>query len=129
MFSYLILIASVAGLAQFGVNYWRSILAGMAAKQLSPEFALASGLDHETPVAEDFGSLLSLNRLTPGLNQSAGSMTGLRAYYTAVKVLSGLPALKSWAHSEMNTCSRYLAAVVDQRLCHNLACGAEMRSY
>jgi hypothetical protein len=127
--SYIILIASVGGLAQFGISYWRSILAGMAAKQLSAEFAIASGLDHETPLAEDFGALLSLNRLTPGLNQSAGKMVGLQAYFTAVKMLSGLPALKSWAQSELNICSRYLAVIVDQRLSHNLACAAEMRSY
>jgi hypothetical protein len=128
MISVLMLIASGVALTQFGVSYWRSLLAGMAAQQLSEQFVAASGLEHDTPVAEDFGSLLSLNRLTPGLESSPKSLAGLQAYFNVVKALSGLPALKSWAQAELNTCAKCVAVIVDQRLSQNLAAAAEMRS-
>ncbi len=129
MISVVILIAAVGGMAQFGLHYWRSLIAGHASQPLSERFPLFSGLAHETPEAEDFGALLSLHRLTPALGRRHESLSALRAYYTAVSVLCRLPALQGWAQQEMATCSKYVAVMVDQRLTQNLAYAAEMRSY
>jgi hypothetical protein len=128
MISSLMLIASVVAMTQFGISYWRSLIAGMAAKPLSDRFVAASGLDHAAPAAEDFGALLSLHRLTPGLETRPSSLRGLQAYYSVVSAVRSLPALNRWAQAELNTCAKYLAVVVDQRLSQNLACAAEMRS-
>jgi hypothetical protein len=128
MISTVILIVALVALAQFGLYYWRSLIAGYASQPLSERFPLFSGLEHESPEAEDFGALLSLHRLTPTLGRRADNLTTLRAYYTAVSVLCRLPALQQWAKREMAICSRYLAVTVDQRLTQNLAYAAEMRS-
>ncbi|MFZ0819246.1 MAG: hypothetical protein WAM91_04200 [Candidatus Acidiferrales bacterium] len=128
MISVVILIAAMGATAQFGLYYWRSTIAGYASQPLSERFPLFSGLDHETPVAEDFGALMSLHRLTPTLGARQDSLTTLRAYYSAVSVLCKLPALHEWAQGELATCSRYVAVLVDQRLTQNLAYAAEMRS-
>ncbi len=129
MFSIVILIAALGAMAQFGLYYWRSLIAGYASQPLSERFPAFSGLEHQTPMAEDFGALLSLHRLTPTMGRRADSLTALRAYYKAASVLCSLPALQEWAKREMATCSRYVAVTVDQRLTQNLAYSAEMRSY
>jgi hypothetical protein len=128
MISGVILIAAIGAMVQFGLYYWRSMIAGYASQPLSERFPLFSGLEHETPEAEDFGALLSLHRLTPTLGRRQDNLTTLRAYYSAVKVLCKLPALHQWAQREMATCSRFVAVLVDQRLTQNLAYAAEMRS-
>jgi hypothetical protein len=129
MISVLLLILSVGAMVQFGLYYWRSLISGYASQPLSERFPLFSGLQHETPAAEDFGALLSLHRLTPTLGRRADSLSGLRAYYTAISVLCRLPALQNWAKQEMAICSRYVAVLVDQRLTQNLAYAHEMRSH
>ena len=128
MISVLMLIAALIGLAQFGVSYWRSMLASTAAQPLSERFCAASGLEHRAPSATDFSAILSLHRLTPGLDNHPSRLRGLQTYYSVVDALRKLPALNRWAQSEMTTCARYLAVIVDQRLSNNLACAAEMRS-
>ena len=129
MISVLMLIAALIGLAQFGVSYWRSMLASTAAQPLSERFCTASGLEHRKPSASDFSAILSLHRLTPGLDNQPSRLRGLQVYYSLVDSLRKLPALRQWAQSEMTTCARYLAVTVDQRLSNNLACATEMRSY
>jgi hypothetical protein len=128
MFSTLILIAATVGLMQFGISYWRSLIAGIAARPLSERFRVASGLSHAVPGAEDFGALLSFHRMTPGIERRSSSLRGIQIYYAVVGALCGLPALRRWAQSEMVTCARYVAVLVDQRLEQNFACAAEMRS-
>jgi hypothetical protein len=129
MISVLMLIAALIGLAQFGVSYWRSMLASTAAQPLSERFRTASGLQHSTPGAGDFSAILSLHRLTPGLDNQPSRLRGLQVYYSLVDSLRKMPALSQWAQSEMTTCVKYLAVIVDQRLSNNLACATEMRSY
>jgi hypothetical protein len=129
MISVLMLIAALIGLAQFGVSYWRSMLASTAAQPISERFCAAVGLEHGTLSASDFSAILSLHRLTPGLDNQPSRLRGLQVYYSLVDSLRKVPTFSQWAQSEMTTCTRYLAVIVDQRLSNNLACAAEMRSY
>lgn len=124
----LMLIASIVAMLQFGLSYWRSLIAGVASQPLSDRMCAAAALGHATPGAGDFSALLSLHRLTPGVESHHSNLRGLRSYYTAMDTLCRLPAMSRWAHSEKATCSRYLAVLVDQRLSANLACATEMRS-
>jgi hypothetical protein len=128
MFSTLILIAATVGVMQFGISYWRSLIAGIAAQPLSERFHVASGLNHVAPQAADFGALLSFHRMTPGIEQRTSSLRGIQIYYGVVAALCGLPALRQWAQSEMVTCARYVAVLVDQRLEQNFANAAEVRA-
>lgn len=133
MFSLLLLTLSVAAMAQFGLYYWRSLVAGIAAQPVSDRICEAAGLKHQVPAAEDFAALLSLHRLTPDLEGPAGNLTALQVYYSAMAAISNLakssvPAAARWASNEMSTCSRYVAVLVGQRLESNLACAAAIRS-
>jgi hypothetical protein len=104
MVSVVILILMVGAMAQFGLFYWRSLISGYASQPLSERFPLFSGLEHETPQAEDFGGLLSLHRLTPTMGSRQNGLTTLRAYYTAISVLCRVPAMREWAQREMAIC-------------------------
>jgi hypothetical protein len=127
--SVIILTASIIGGAQFFIGYWRAMIASMAEQPLSEKFFVAAGLKNAAIRAEDFASLLSLNRLMPDVKTAPNSTGRLSAYYSAVKMLSGLPGIGGWAQNEMAVCTRCLAVVVDQRLLQNLACAAESRSF
>jgi hypothetical protein len=127
--SVVILIAAVAGGAQFFLGYWRALVASLAAEPLSEKFFAAAGLDRATTRAKDFAPLLSLHRLMPDVKTLPNTVVRLRVYYSAVKMLRSLPAIGGWAQNEMTTCTNCLAALVDQRLLLNLACAAESCSY
>jgi hypothetical protein len=127
--SAVILIAAVAGGVQFFVSYWRALIASMAAEPLSEKFFAAAGLDRAATQADDFAPLLSLHRVMPDVKALPNSVLRLRAYYSAVKMLRGLPAIGGWAQNEMAIRTNCLAVLVDQRLLLNLAWAAESRSY
>jgi hypothetical protein len=133
MFSLLLLIVSVIAMTQFGVYYWRSLIAGLAAQPVPSQVCLAAGLDSDTPAAEDFGALLSLHRLTPGLQKRSDRLSALQLYFGlmgGIRQLTSthMPAVAAWARSEMATCSRYVAVLLGARLEQNMACAAEIRS-
>ena len=128
MLSVIILTASIIGGAQFFLGYWRAMIASMAAQPLSEKFFVAAGLKNAAIRAEDFAGLLSLNRLMPNVKTLPNSTGRLSAYYSAMKMLSSVPAVGPWAKNEMSVCAQCLAVVVDQRLLHNLAYAAESRS-
>ena len=129
LFSVVILMAAVAGGAQFFLGYWRALIASVATEPLSEKFFAAAGLDRAARQADDFAPLLSLHRLMPDVKALPNSVFRLRAYYSAVKMLRSLPAVGGWAQNEMATCANCLAVMVDRRLLLNLACAAESRSY
>jgi hypothetical protein len=100
----------------------------MAAQPVSDKLFVAAGFQRAAMRAEDFGRLLSLHRLMPDLKTLPNSVWRLRVYYSAVKMISGLPAVGGWAQQEMAMCANCLAVTVDQRLLVNLACAADARS-
>jgi len=134
MFAAILFTVSVAALGQFALFYWRAVLAGVAAQPLSDRLQEATGLASESLGAKDFYAVVSLHELTPGLNKDDnGDLRIVRAYYGLIEAIgrlagTKLPALAAWTQSEMVTCSRYVAVLMDQRLERNLACAAEVRS-
>jgi hypothetical protein len=40
-----------------------------------------------------------------------------------------VPSIAGWAENEMSICSRYVAAILVQRLECNMACAAEVRNF
>ena len=129
LISKFILVASVIAGVQFFVGYWRAMIASMAAQPLSEKFFVAAGFKNAAMRAEDFARLMSLHRLMPDVKTLPNSVSRLNVYYTALKVLSGIPGLGGWAQNEMSTATQCLAVIVDQRLLTNLACAAESRSF
>jgi hypothetical protein len=129
MIAAIILTVSVTSLFQFGLYYWRAVIAGIAAQPVSDRIRTAAGLATDRIGAEDFRSIVSLHDLSPDLRGPSGSFTGVRAYYSVVEKLGSLiPGMANWANAEMLTCSRYVAVLVDQHLERNMACAAQVRS-
>ena len=129
MLSKLILTASIIGGAQFFIGYFRSMILSMAAQPLSEKFFVAAGFKSAAMRADDFSRLMSLHRLMPDVKTLPNSARRLNLYYSALKMISGIPGLGGWAQNEMATASQCLAVIVDQRLLLNLACAAESRSF
>lgn len=115
MIAALILVFSLAALAQFGFYCWRAAVVTRAAADVSDS----------TLEDKDFRALASLNDICPELHDSSPRIRLVRAYYRAIERLSAA----DWAQREMATCARYMAVILDQRLQRNQACFAELRSF
>jgi hypothetical protein len=49
-------------------------------------------------------------------------------YYAVVEKLGAIiPLMAKWANTEMATCSRYAAVLMEQHLERNMACAAQVR--
>lgn len=113
----LILVLSVAALAQFGLFYWRALLVSTAAEPLSDSLREATGHEEELG-AQQFPALLALRELCPDLEGGKENWRGVRAYYGFLSLMKAapLPAVKQWADAEQSLCSRYAAVLLDRRL-------------
>lgn len=117
----LILVISIAALAQFALSYWRALLVSTAAEPLSDALYEATGEVRELD-AGHFPALLALRELCPDLSRAGDGWTGVRLYYGALAMLKVLPmaAVARWATAEQGLCSRYAAVLLDRRLQANL---------
>jgi hypothetical protein len=133
MFSALLLAISMAALAQFGVFYWRALVAGIAAQPVSEQVLAAAKVDSETMRGEDYRSLAQLHKLTPELCAKSSGLGLVPVYFKLMHAIGTLAAgriatLADWAESERALCARYAAVQVDRRLQANMAFAAAMRS-
>lgn len=128
MIPVLIFAVSVVAFAQFGLYYWRATISGVAAQAISERIRMAAGITHDGISARDFRNIIILKDLSPELRGARGNFATIRAYYAIVeKVGRIVPAMANWAESEMATCSRYAAVVMDQRLERNMVAAAQAR--
>jgi len=133
MFSAMLFTISIVALAQFGLYYWRAILAGVASQPISREILEAAQLEESGLCGADFEKLASLLILTPELQGSRSGLGFVPVYYKMVGKLSELfgqisPALSVWSEQERVLCARYAAVQVGRRLEANLAQAASIRS-
>jgi hypothetical protein len=128
MIAAILFTVSTVALVQFGMYYWRAMIAGVATQAVSERIRVAAGISSSVVGAQDFRSILIIKDLTPELSGSTGSFLAIRAYYSIIEKLgSAIPAMASWSKAEMATCSRYIAVLMDQHLERNMACAAQMR--
>ncbi len=128
MIPVVIFAVSVVACAQFGLYYWRATISGIAAQAISDRIRVAAGITHDGIGAQDFRSIVILKDLSPDLRGPNGNFTAVRAYYAVVEKLGSIvPAMANWANSEMATCSRYVAVLMDQHLERNMVCAAQVR--
>jgi hypothetical protein len=128
MVAAIIFAVSVVAFAQFALYYWRATISGIAAQAISDRIRMAAGITHAVIGAQDFRSIIILKDLSPDLRGPNGSFMAIRTYYNVVEKLGKIvPAMASWANSEMATCSRYAAVLMDQHLQSNINCAAEVR--
>ncbi len=133
MFAAMLFAISIVALAQFGLYYWRAVLAGVASQPVSHRVLEAAHVQNGTLTAADFPALSELHQLTPELHTTNSGLGLVRLYFQAVKgvdVLLGsvLPALSAWTQRERALCARYAAVQIDRRLQANLQLAASLRS-
>lgn len=134
MLGALILVLSVAALGQFGVFYFRAVLASVAAQPLTGYVQQIEGFPTRPLRSDDFPLLVQLQKLCPEVGTDARGLRAARVYYrtlsTVINVINGfVPALRGWAESEQTLCSQFAAVLLDQRLARTANAAAEMRSY
>lgn len=134
MLGALILVLSVAALGQFGVFYFRAVLASVAAQPLTGYIQQIEGFPSRPLRADDFALLVQLQKLCPEVGADGRGLRYARAYYRALdavkKVVNGfVPSLRGWAEGEQTLCAQFAAVMLDQRLARTAAAAAEMRSY
>jgi hypothetical protein len=116
MLPVVLLLFSVFTMCQFGIYYWRALVAGVAAAPISDRVRVAAQFEEHEPAAADFGEILSLIEITPGLGGTSG-MGPVRAYFAVVSLIGRVvPPLSAWSDREKVVCSRYAAALLDRRL-------------
>jgi hypothetical protein len=126
MLSLFILLFSGFALIRFAVSQWRAIWISSANQPLSESLQLTAGIDAESIAGEDFGRLMNLcDQLSPELKKSSPWLGEVSTYYRAISKLQRLskttvPSIANWASREMETCTRYVAVVLDQNLAMNL---------
>jgi hypothetical protein len=127
-----ILVFSTVALVQFGISQWRAMWLTVAARPLSDCLQAATGLDGSSLRPEDFYLITKTSHyVSPAPRERNVWLREIGVYFSVVsaveKVLgSHVPGVAKWAHSELLSCARYAAAVLDQRLNANLAYAADM---
>ena len=128
MIPAILLTVSTVAFGQFALYYWRAMIFGVAAHEISDRTRIAAGITSTTLGAKDLRSILMLNNVWPVLHGSRNSFRCVRSYYAVMEKLGRMiPAVSSWADGEMATCSRYVAVLMDQQLDRNIACAAQLR--
>jgi hypothetical protein len=133
MFAAMLFAISIVALSQFGIYYWRAVLAAVAGQPVSDGVLAAAGVANGRVTANDFGTLAGLHELTPNLIPSGGGLGLVRMYYRAVDGVSvrigrHMPSVAAWCDQELTVCARYAAVQIDRRLQANLELAASLRS-
>jgi hypothetical protein len=133
MFATMLFAISIVALAQFGLYYWRAVLAGVAAQPVSDRVLSAARVENGRVAPEHFETLAGLHDLTPDLFPNRGGLGLVRLYYRVVQSLDAvagarIPAVAAWSLRERVICARYAAVQVDRRLQANLQLAASLRS-
>lgn len=131
MASALILVFALAALVNFAVFYVRALMLTIASEPLSDRWRQASA-KASVPL-DDFDAVLALNEMCPELNRKGKSIGLVHVYYRVLEGLKSLlgralPSFSLWADHEMETCTRYVAVLVDRRLRSNFDYAASVRA-
>jgi hypothetical protein len=116
--------------AQFGISWWRAMVAHVAEHPLSAR-GRAVAERWASAGARDFHALVSLNETCPFASSELGAV---RVYFAVLEKLKNLavrfsPTLSQWANHEMDVCFRYAVVRVDERLTRAHSMMAEMRNF
>jgi hypothetical protein len=133
MFAVMLFAISIVALTQFGLYYWRAVLASVAGQSVSDGILRAARVVNGRVTGHDFQTLAGLHDLTPDLQTTRGGLGFVRLYYRIVDGVSAaagqrLPGVAAWCDLELAVCARYAAVQIDRRLQANLELAASLRS-
>jgi hypothetical protein len=132
MFAAMLFAISIVALTQFGLYYWRAVVAAVAGQPVSDRVLAAAGVEAGNITGSDFRTLAGLHELTPDLHPDKSGLGLVRLYYRMVDSINGvagrMPAVAAWCEQERTVCARYAAVQVHRRLQANLQLAAAVRS-
>jgi hypothetical protein len=133
MFAAMLFAISAVAISQFGIYYWRAVLASVASQPVSESVLAAISAEDRPLRAADFAQFLGLHELTPDLNPRGSGLGLVRFYYGVIRAVDMLvgarvPVVAQWSEREGAICARYAAVQVGQRLQANLELVAALRS-
>ena|ERR1700685_2139687 len=133
MFAAMLFAISIVALTQFGLYYWRAVLAAAAGQPVSDSVLAAARVENGRVTGSDFKTLAGLHELTPDLQPNRGGLGFVSVYYQIVDSISAMagqrmPAVAAWCDLELAVCARYAAVQIDRRLQSNLELAASLRS-
>jgi len=133
MFAAMLFAISIVALTQFGLYYWRAVLATAAGQPVSASVLAAARVENGRVTGSDFKTLAGLHELTPDLQPNRGGLGFVSVYYQIVDSISAMagqrmPAVAAWCDLELAVCARYAAVQIDRRLQSNLELAASLRS-
>ena len=133
MFAAMLFAISIVALTQFGLYYWRAVLAAAAGQPVSASVLAAARVENGRVTGSDFKTLAGLHELTPDLQPNRGGLGFVSVYYQIVDSISAMagqrmPAVAAWCDLELAVCARYAAVQIDRRLQSNLELAASLRS-
>ncbi len=132
----LILALSAMALSQFGLYLWRAAIISIAANSLTGEgpYGSGGGKQSNSLHKHDFHSLSAIHDICPALARPSIQLRFVRAYYQAIQLIGSIckeriSSIANWAAIELEICTLYAAALVDQRRCKTQACYVEAGSF
>src|SRR5213078_3775698 len=87
MFSAMLLAISIVALSQFGLYYWRAVLAGVAAQPVSDRVLVAAQVENGRLTPQHFQTLAGLHDLTSDLHPNRSGLSRVIVYYRFIEAL------------------------------------------
>jgi hypothetical protein len=133
MFAAMLFAISTVAITQFGMYYWRAVLASVASQPVSESVLAAISAENRPLQAADFVQFAGLHSMTPDLTPRGRGLAMVRFYYGLTRALNMMigvrvPAVAQWIEQEGTICARYAAVQIDQRLQANMELAAALRS-
>jgi hypothetical protein len=133
MFAAMLFAISTVAITQFGMYYWRAVLASVASQPVSESVLAAISAENRPLQAADFVQFAGLHAMTPDLTPRGRGLAMVRFYYGLTRALNMMvgvrvPAVAKWIEQEGTICARYAAVQIDHRLRANMELAAALRS-
>jgi hypothetical protein len=133
MFAAMLFAISTVAITQFGMYYWRAVLASVASQPVSESVLAAISAENRPLQAADFVQFAGLHAMTPDLTPRGRGLAMVRFYYGLTRALNMMvgvrvPAVAQWIEQEGTICARYAAVQIDHRLQANMELAAALRS-
>lgn len=121
MIPALLLVLSMAALAQFSVAFCRSLLLSYGKVELSDRVREVTGLSSGAVEAAEFARLMNLVHLAPDPGDDAMEIRSVSAYHTVVAIGRWILAHtwvagRDWCENELQRCAHFAAVTLDRRL-------------
>ena len=133
MIAAMLFAISAVAITQFGMYYWRAVLASVASQPVSESVLAAISAENRPLEAADFVQFAGLHAMTPDLTPRGRGLAMVRFYYGLTRALNMMvgvrvPAVAQWIEQEGTICARYAAVQIDHRLQANMELAAALRS-